>query len=87
MKPGDIVYLSGAYTSIFKDHMVLYQSAKGGAYRLREFYYVFDPMGPNMSEPTYSVDIDNKTGREIYTIIKTASSNSNVKGSPDKKNS
>ncbi len=80
LRPGDIVYLSGAYTSLFKDHMVLYQSAKGGVYRLRDFFFVFDPNGPNMSEPTYSVEIDQKTGREVYTIVK-----SSIQTSPDKK--
>lgn len=68
LRPGDVVYLYGAYTSIFKDHMVLYQSAKGVMYRLRDFHYVFDPAGPNMSEPTYIVDSDPKTGREVYII-------------------
>ena len=83
LKPGDIVYLSGAYTSIFKDHMVLYQSAKGGVYRLRNFFFVFDPSGPNMSEPTYAMEIDPKTGREMYTIVKS-SSNNTMPASPDK---
>ena len=80
LRLGDIVYLSGAYTSIFKDHMVLYQSAKGEVYRMRDFFFVFDQSGPNMSEPTYLVETDQKTGREIYTIVK-----SNAHGSPDKK--
>ena len=53
--------------------MVLYQSAKGGVYRLRDFFYVYDTAGPNMSEPTYSVEIDQKSGREIYTIVKSSS--------------
>ena len=57
--------------------MVLYQSAKGGVYRLRDFFFVYDNAGPNMSEPTYSVEIDQKSGREIYTIVKS-SSTSNV---------
>jgi hypothetical protein len=77
LKPGDIVYLSGAYTSLFKDHMVLYQSAKGGVYRLRDFFYIYDPAGPNMSEPQYTVEVDQKTGREIYHVVKSQS--------PDKK--
>ena len=28
-----------AFTSIYKDHMVLYQSAKGGVYRLRDGWF------------------------------------------------
>ena len=70
LRPGDIVYLSGAYTSLFKDHMVLYQSAKGGVYRLRDFFFVYDPAGPNMSEPQYSVEVDQKTGREVFSVVK-----------------
>jgi hypothetical protein len=26
LKPGDIIYLMGAYTSVYKDRMVMYQS-------------------------------------------------------------
>ena len=70
IKPGDIIYLAGAYTSIYKDHMVLYQSAKGGVYRLQEFFMVFANSGPNMSEPSYTRHIDQKSGRESYSIIK-----------------
>lgn len=83
LNPRDIVYLSGAYTSIFKDHMVLYQSAKGGVYRLRDFFYAFDPAGPNMSEPTYAVEMDIKSGRETYTITKAP--NEGILQPPDKK--
>ena len=61
--------------------MVLYQSAKGGGYRLRDFYFVFDLHGPNMSEPTFAMEIDPKNGREVYTIIKGG-----PMSSPDKKN-
>ena len=56
-----------AYTSIYKDHMVLYQSARGGVYRIRDFYYIFNNSGPNMSEPTYIREIE-QNGRERYVI-------------------
>ena len=49
---------------------------------MRDFLFVFDLSGPNMSEPTYSVEIDPKTGRELYTIVKSSHNNNN---SPDKK--
>eukprot|EP00347_Sterkiella_histriomuscorum_P006459 403352696 len=67
IKPGDIIFLMNAYTSIYKDHMVLYQSARGGVYRIRDFYYIFNNSGPNMSEPTYIREID-QNGRERYVI-------------------
>lgn len=69
LKLGDIVYLMGAYTSVYKDRMVLYQSQKGGVYRLRDFFFVFNNTGPNMSEHEWIREIDNK-GREIYTLAK-----------------
>jgi hypothetical protein len=58
LRPGDIVYLMSAFTSVYKDHMVLYQSSKGGAYRLRDFFFVFNNSGPNMSEPVYIREVD-----------------------------
>ncbi len=43
---------------------------------------MYDPSGPNMSEPTYAAEIEPKTGKEIFTIVKSA----NQSRSPDKKN-
>jgi hypothetical protein len=48
----------GAYTSVFKDRMVMYQSSKGGVYRLRDFCFVFNNTGPNMSEPEWIRETD-----------------------------
>ena len=68
IKTGDIVFLLGAYTSVYKDRMVLYQSQRGGLYRLRDFYYVLGAGGvPNMSEIECLREIDNK-GKELYKL-------------------
>ena len=66
IKTGDIVFLLGAYTSVYKDRMVLYQSQRGGLYRLRDFYFVLGAGGvPNMSDIECVREIDNK-GKELY---------------------
>ena len=68
LKSGDIVFLLGAYTSVYKDRMVLYQSQRGGLYRLRDFYFILGAGGvPNMSEIECLREIDNK-GKELYKL-------------------
>ena len=42
LKPGEIIYMNGAYTSLYKDMLVLYQGKKGMVYRLRDFFFSFD---------------------------------------------
>ena len=49
----------GAYTGVFNGHMVLYQSSKGGVYRLRDFFFVFNnAKAPNMSEAEWQREVD-----------------------------
>lgn len=67
LKPGDIVYIMGGYTGLFKDRMVLYQSQKGGIYRLRDFFFVYKNDGPNMSDPEWNREIDAQ-GKEYYYL-------------------
>ena len=74
LRPGDIVYLMGAYTSLYKDKMVLYQSQRGGLYRLRSFYFVFNMGAPNMSEKEWTRETDAK-GREIFKLKVQAPAN------------
>ena len=72
LRCGDIVYLMGAYTGVFNGHMVLYQSSKGGAYRLRDFYFEFDAspqVTPNMSEAEWTREVDQKTGKEFFKKV------------------
>lgn len=67
LAPGDVVFLMAAYTSLYKDKMVLYQSQRGGLYRLRSFYFQLVVGVPNMSEIEYVKEVDNK-GREIFKL-------------------
>ena len=67
LNPGDIVFLIGAYTSVYKDRMVLYQSQRGGLYRLRDFYFIQGVAIPNMSEIECIREVDAK-GKEWYKL-------------------
>ena len=67
LNPGDIVFLISAYTSVYKDRMVLYQSQKGGLYRLRDFYFVQGVATPNMSDIECIRQLDAK-GKEIFKL-------------------
>lgn len=58
-----------SYASVYKDHMVIYQSAKGGVYRLRDFFFVYNNAGPNMSEPMYIRELD-QNNRERFVLKK-----------------
>lgn len=57
----------GSYTSVYKDKMVLYQSQRGGLYRLRDFFFVQGITSPNMSDIECIREIDNK-GKEWYRL-------------------
>ena len=70
LHPGDIVFLMAAYTSVYKDKMVLYQSNRGGLYRLRSFYFLSVGQ-PNMSEIECVREVDNK-GKEIFKFKQDA---------------
>ena len=65
LRCGDIVYLMSAFTGVFGQHMVLYQSSKGGIYRLRDFFLAFNSNIPNMSDAEWVRDVDTK-GKEIF---------------------
>ena len=67
LNPGDIVFLIGAYTSVYKDRMVLYQSQRGGLYRLRDFYFIQGVAIPNMSEIECVREVDAK-GKDLYRL-------------------
>ena len=77
LNPGDIVFLISAYTSVYKDKMVLYQSQRGGLYRLRDFYFVQGVGSPNMSEIECVRELDNK-GKEIYRFRQELPPNKNM---------
>ena len=65
LQPGDIVFLLSAYTSVYKDKMVLYQSSRGGLYRLRSFYFPLSVAPPNLSDIECIREVDNK-GKETF---------------------
>ena len=57
---------------MFNSKQVLYQSAKGAVYRLRDFFFVFNSQSsatPNMSEADWSREVDQKTGKEFFRKI------------------
>ena len=69
LKCGDIVYIMGGYTGIFNGRMVLYQSARGGVYKLRDFFFPFNlSKCKNMSETEWTREVDEKNGKEFFRI-------------------
>lgn len=82
LRPGDIVFLMSAYTSVYKDKMVLYQSNRGGIYRLRDFFFVQGVGAPNMSEIDCVREIDNK-GKEIFKFKAESREATTGKNQPD----
>ena len=42
LKAGDICYMSGAYTSLFKNEMILYQGKRGNLYKIGEFFLLYN---------------------------------------------
>ena len=83
LQPGDIVFLMSAYTSVFKDKMVLYQSTRGGLYRLRSFYMLLGVGTPNMSDIECVREVDNK-GKELFKF-KTQNPESTTTGKSSNK--
>ena len=51
IKDGDVLYLTGAYCSLHKKHIVLYQARQGYGYvyKINEFFFPFS-LKPNISE-------------------------------------
>ena len=52
IKEGDILYVTGAFSSLFEDHIVLYQPKIGYGHvtKTGEFFFTFS-LKPNISEP------------------------------------
>ena len=55
IKEGDILYITGAFSSLFEDHIVLYQPKIGYGHvtKTGEFFFTFS-LKPNISEPKIS---------------------------------
>ena len=57
----------GGYTGLFKGRMVLYQSARGGVYRLRDFHFIFNSAkAKNMSDQEWTRELDSRTQKEYF---------------------
>ena len=41
IKSGDILYINGAYTSLFKGKMILYEGKRGMKMKIGEYYFNF----------------------------------------------
>ncbi len=57
VQEGDILFLSGAYATIFKQHLILYTAkyGLGRIIKLNEFFMTFSKK-PNLSEYIYPID-------------------------------
>ena len=57
VQEGDILFLSGAYASIFKQHLILYTAkfGLGKIIKLNEFFMTFSKI-PNLSKEVYNID-------------------------------
>ena len=59
----------GGYTGVFNNRMVLYQSTRGGVYKLRDFFFIFNSSKcKNMSDPEWTREVDERTGKEIFRM-------------------
>ena len=59
LRAGDIIYLSGAYSALFKDTtLTLYSGRKSRMLKIGEFFMDFSET-PNMSEMLWERDTDN----------------------------
>ena len=53
-KSGDIVYMEGAYASLYQGNMVLYTGKKASIYRIGKFFMSFKEL-PRMSDKKYEM--------------------------------
>lgn len=52
LQPGDILYINGAYTSIYQDQLLLYEGKTGKIHKIGEFFFAFNEK-PNISEKSW----------------------------------
>ena len=64
---GDILFLSGAYASIFKQHLILYTAkyGLGKIIKLNEFFMIFSKI-PNLSKKVYANDNKDEHDKNNY---------------------
>ena len=55
---GDILYINGAYTSLFKNKMILYEGKRGIKMKIGEYFFNFSEQ-VNYSEQDWSDFVNN----------------------------
>ena len=67
VQEGDILFLSGAYASIFKQHLILYTAkyGLGKIIKLNEFFMTFSKI-PNLSKEVYANDNKDEHDKNNY---------------------
>ena len=60
IKEGDVIYITGAYSSLFNNHIVLYQPkiGYGHIFKVTEFFFPFS-LKPNISQQDISSQNNN----------------------------
>lgn len=57
IKSGDIIYINGAYTSLFKNKMILYEGKRGIKMKIGEYFFGFSET-VNYSEQDWEDYVD-----------------------------
>lgn len=72
LKEGDIIFLKGAYTSLFKDNMILYTAKPGFGklIKLGEFFMQFND-SLNLSLFSWKKEKSEKTNLDVYILENT----------------
>lgn len=69
LNEGDIIFLKGAYASIFKGKLILYASklGSGQVIKVGEFFMTFSET-PNLSSLMWKKERDEKTGLDVFVV-------------------
>ncbi len=69
LNEGDIIFLKGAYASIFKNNLILYTSKPGMGQIIKfgEFFMNYSEI-PNISLVRWKKEKDEKTGLDIFVL-------------------
>ena len=59
VKSGDILYINGAYTSLFKNKMILYEGKRGMKLKIGEYFFNFSE-AINYSEQNFEEFINER---------------------------
>jgi len=53
LSPGDVIYITGAYCTLFKDQMILYEGKQSILLKIGEYFFDFS-REPNFSLQTWN---------------------------------